>query len=181
MRDLKNYIWILPFVGVFTCIISLFTPAAFIENRYWDHIIIKWMWGYYHDNRVFSIGGQGLTVESRFYSDPLQLLSSVTFSLIIIVCIGIMGLSAYKHRNDFKNGIIKKKYSLFPALVIIISVIMWMIMMEIAELVIYDLSMWTRYTPNFGVIGMFIGTILIITGFVVIRKYGLRDTNLSPD
>ncbi len=109
---------------------------------------------------------------SRFYSDPLQLLSSVIFSIIIIICIGVIGLSAYKHRKDFKNGIILKKYSLIPALIIIISVITWMILMELAESVIYNLSMWNRYIPNFGVIRMFLGASLIICGFVLIRKCG---------
>lgn len=56
-----------------------------------------------------------------------------------------------------------------------------MIMMEIAELEIYDLSMWKRYTPNFGVIGMFLGTSLIISGFVLLRKSDLRDINLSSE
>ena len=180
MRDLKKSLWILPFVGVVVCTIALFTPAAFFENRDWNHTIFNWIWGYYYD-RVNSIVYQRIIVVNSFYSDPLQLLSSVIFSIIIIICIGIIGLSAYKHRKDFKNGIIKKKYSLIPALVIIISVITWMITMEIAELAIYDLSMWERYTPNFGVIGMFLGSILIISGFVLIRKYGLGDRNLISE
>ncbi|MHA1933072.1 MAG: hypothetical protein ACW96X_11050 [Promethearchaeota archaeon] len=47
--------------------------------------------------------------------------------------------------------------------------------MEIAELSIYDLSMWDRYIPNFGVIGMFLGAGFIITGFIVIKKFRTRD------
>ena len=44
--------------------------------------------------------------------------------------------------------------------------------MQLAESVIYNLSMWNRYIPNFGVIGMFLGSSLIICGFVLIRKCG---------
>ena len=42
--------------------------------------------------------------------------------------------------------------------------------MEIAELLIYDLSMWNRFLSSFGVIGMFIGAGIIISGFVLIKK-----------
>jgi hypothetical protein len=46
-----------------------------------------------------------------------------------------------------------------------------MIMMEIAELQLYGLSMWSRYLPHFGLIGMFLGATLIICGFFLIKKY----------
>ena len=42
-------------------------------------------------------------------------------------------------------------------------------MMEIAERNLYDLSMWGRYVPGFGVIGLFIGAGLIIFGGLIIR------------
>jgi len=83
-------------------------------------------------------------------------------------------LSAYKHRNDLKKGIIKLTTSLIPAILTIISMITWMILMEIAELRLYDLSMWNRYLPSFGVLGMFLEAGLIISGSFLIKKCGSK-------
>jgi len=170
LRNLKNYIWTLPFIGALICIISFFTPAAYFENIVWNHTIINWIWGYYYDKLV-SRYDQSITIENGFYSEPIQFISSFITSVIIVFCILIIILYSYKNRTNLKNGIIKSITSLFPAVIIIISTITWMIMMEIAELQIYGLSMWDRYTPNFGLIGMYIGATVIIVGFILIKKY----------
>jgi hypothetical protein len=174
MKKIKNIIWFLPFAGIIIITFAFFTPTAFFENRAWNHTLSNWIWGFYYDqlNQTITIG---------FYSNPLQFLPSVISSVIIILCLGIIGFSSFKHIKDFKNGRIEVNYTVIPSFLIIIVVVIWMIMMEIAELVIYDLSMWNRYIPNFGVIGMFLGTLTILSGFVLIRKYGFRDTNINSE
>ena len=155
MRDLKRDVWIVPYLGLITCSIALFTPAAFFENIIWNHEIIKWMMGFFQ-NTFNSI------VNVDFYEEAVQLVPSVIASSIVILSILIMAVGLVKHRNDLKKGSINLLKYVIPAICIISSTIFWMVMMEIAERNLYDLSMWGRYIPGFGVIGLFIGAGLII-------------------
>jgi len=80
-----------------------------------------------------------------------------------------MAIGLVKHRDNLKKGSINLPKYIIPAIFIISSTIFWMVMMEIAERNIYDLSMWDRYVPGFGVIGMFIGAGLIIFGSLITK------------
>ena len=157
MRDLKRFVWIIPYLGIITCSIAILTPTAFFENVIWNHEIINWIWGYFLD--TFNS-----TVSGGFYSDPIQLVSSVITSSIIFASILIITLGLIKSRDNIKKGSINLSIYIIPAVSIIISTIFWMVMMETAERNIYDISMWGRYVPGFGVIGLFIGASLIIFG-----------------
>ena len=162
MRDLKTYIWVGPYLGIILCSIALFAPAAFFENIIWNHEIINWIWGLFQD--TFNS-----YVTNGFYEDPLQLIPSVITSSVILISILILCMGLVKHRDDLKKGSINLSTYIIPAVCIIISAIFWMVMMEIAERSIYDLSMWDRYVPSFGVIGLFIGAGLIIFGSLIIK------------
>ncbi|MHA1509490.1 MAG: hypothetical protein ACTSO6_12390 [Promethearchaeota archaeon] len=162
MRDLKRDVWIVPYLGLIICSIALFTPAAFFENIIWNHEIIKWMMGFFQNtfNSIVNVG---------FYEEALQLVPSVIASSIVILSILIIGIGLSKHRNDLKKGSINLPKYIIPAICIIGSTTFWVVMMEIAERNIYDLSMWGRYVPSFGVIGLFIGAALIIFGSLLTK------------
>ena len=165
MRDLKRDVWIIPYLGLIICSIALFTPAAFFENIIWNHEIIKWMMGFFQNtfNSIVNIG---------FYEESLQLVPSVISSSIVIFSILIITIGLIKSRDNIKKGSINLSLIIIPAICIISSTIFWMIMMEIAERNIYDLSMWGRYVPGFGVIGLFIGAGLIIFGSLITKFIG---------
>jgi len=74
-----------------------------------------------------------------------------------------------KRRNDLKEGRVKLPEYIIPAICIVSSLIFWMVGMEIAEGNIYDISMWGRYIPGFGVIGLFVGSFLIIIGSLLTK------------
>lgn len=167
MRDLKIYVWILPYLGVIMCIIALFTPAASFKNIIWNHEIIIWIWGYFQD--TFNS-----TVSTGFYTYPIQLAPSITASTIIILSISYIGVGLIKHRNDLRKRSIKIPEYVIPAILIISITIFWMVGMEEAERNIYDLSMWSRYIPSFGLIGLFIGACLIIFGSLLIKYIKTR-------
>ena len=162
MRYLKRDLWIIPYLGIITCSIAILTPTAFFENVIWNHEIINWIWGYFQE--TFNS-----TVTGGFYRDPIQLVPSVITSSIIFASILIMAIGLVKHRDNLKKGSINLPKYIIPAIFIISSTIFWMVMMEIAERNIYDLSMWDRYVPGFGVIGMFIGAGLIIFGSLITK------------
>ncbi|MFX1480827.1 MAG: hypothetical protein ACFFCI_22290 [Promethearchaeota archaeon] len=169
MRDLKEYFWTIPIFGIIICIIAFLTPAAVFENPQWNHTIVRWIWGLYYDELI-SIYDESVTIEIGFYDNPSQLLISIISSVIIIICIIIVSVPIYRQRTDLKNILTKPTTSLIPAILIIISMISWMIVMEIAEFEIYNLSMWNRYIPIFGVVGPFIGAGLIIIGYFINKK-----------
>jgi len=162
MRDLKTYMWVVPFLGIIMCSISLFVPAAFFENIIWNHEIINWIWGLFQD--TFNS-----TITSGFYEDPLQIVTSVIASSIVLISILILCIGLIKQRSDLKKGSVNLYTCIIPAVCIISSTVFWMVMMEIAERNIYDLSMWGRYIPGFGVIGLFIGAGLIIFGSLITK------------
>ncbi len=173
MNKLEKLALFLLFSGVILCIISIFTPAAFFENRAWDHTIIYWLWGFkyekfvhYHDERDFII--------NTFFSHPLQLVPSIISTGLIVVSLVFIVKSMYGYRKNIINNLRMKKQTLGPIIILILSIITWIVMMEVAELFIYDVSMWNRYIPSFGVIGMFLGAGLIICGFFVIKKVRLN-------
>ncbi len=162
MRNFKGYSWIIPILGNITCSIALFSPAAFFENIVWHHQITNWIWGYYSDKL-------NLTITSGFYTNPLQFFPSIISSLIICSSILMIFIGLIKDKSILKQGSFNfSKYILF-GIVIITSTILWLMMMEFAEVQIYDLSMWSRYKPCFGVIGLFLGGALIILGSILTK------------
>jgi hypothetical protein len=167
MRNLKTFVWVILYLGVFVCSIALFTPAAFFENIIWNHKIINWIWGLFQD--TFNSA-----VTSSFYEDPIQLVPSVITSSIVLISILFLGIELLRHRDNLKKGLINLFIYVIPAACIIFSTIFWMVMMEIAERSIYDISMWSRYVPGFGVLGLFIGASLIIFRSVLTKLIKLR-------
>jgi len=162
MQNLKRNVWIISYLGIIMCSIAMLTPTAYFENVIWNHENIIWIWGFFQESL-------NSTVSEGFYTDLNQLVSSVIASSIIIACIFIIALGLVKHRDDLKKGSIDLTNYIIPAICIISSTIFWMVMMEIAERNIYDISMWDRYVPGFGVIGMFIGAGLIILGSLLTK------------
>lgn len=164
MRDLKQYLWIVPSIGMILCFIAFLTPTAYFENTFWNHTIYSWIWGYFYER-------QSVTILSTFYTYPLQLIPSIITSVIIITCILIVLISTYRSKKNEKQGKVRPAHSVVPAIFIIITIITWMITMEIAEFQLYDISFWDRYLPSFGLIGMFLGAGLTIIGFFMFKKY----------
>jgi hypothetical protein len=169
MRSIKNYFWIIPFLGVVMCIIALFAPAAYFENVIWNHEIINWIWGFYQDtfNSIITSG---------FYEESIQLLPSIIASSIIVGSIIASGIGLLRNRKNKKSGIVDLLVYILPALCIIIILFFWMVMMELAEQTIWGISMWQRYIPGFGIIGLFTGASLIIIGGLAIKYSSIKST-----
>jgi hypothetical protein len=155
------------------CLIALFTPAAYFENVIWNHQIINWIWGYFHDtyNSVVTTG---------LYEYPIQFGPSIVATSLIIISILYVGGGLILRRKDLKMGIIKLPEYIIPAICIISSVIFWMAGMEIAEQNIWGISMWGRYIPGFGVIGLFLGAFMIIIGSFMTKFIKITPTKEKP-
>ena len=162
MRELKAYIWVIPYLGLIICLVALFTPTAYFENVFWNHEIINWIWGFYQDtyNSIVTIA---------FYDEPIKILPSIILSTVIVISILVCGTCLIRDNKDIRKGLIKLVIYVGSALCVIASVILWMVMMEIAERTIWGISMWGRYIPSFGVIGLLLGSVTIIIGSLLIK------------
>ena len=169
MRESKTFIWVIPYLGLIICIVALFTPTAYFENIFWNHEIINWIWGFYQDT-------YNSIVTTAFYEEPIQILPSIISCIIIVFSIIIIGLCLIRYNKDIRRGLIKLPIYLVLALCVIASVILWMVMMENAEQTIWGISMWGRYIPGFGLIGLFLGAILIIIGSFLIKFIKITQT-----
>ncbi len=169
MRYLKKYEKIIPFFGIIICLTAMFTPTAYFENIIWNHQIINWIWGLYQDTFNSTITG-------GFYEDLQQFVPSFIASSIILSSLLIISIGLIKIKYDLNRGKIKLHIIIIPAICVICSTIFWMVMMEIAEQEIYDISMWNRYVPGFGLIGLFTGASLIII-WSIITKFIKNPSN----
>ena len=77
--------------------------------------------------------------------------------------------TAISCRKDTKRGIVGKSFWLTPAILTIMSTIAWMISVEFVYLS-GGMTFWSVVSPGFGVIGMFLGTILAIIGYVISKS-----------
>lgn len=155
MDKYKNYIWSIPLIGGIISLIALLTPAAYdssMENYYY-----YWIWGFvsYKIGYIEHIG---------FDEYILSLIPSIICSSILITSMVILIISSNKYRKGISN------MRLFPGILIITITIVWILLMEIADLIQFGSSFWEPFYPGFGVIGMFIGGALSIIGYAVQKK-----------
>ena len=124
--------------------IAFFFPTAYfksIPNPSWNHEITTWIFGYFIDirNEIITYG---------FYTNLLILIPSSIFSSIILISLLVISINFFLKRKYLEKGSI---LNTILAMIMIISVFFWMMMMEIAEQEIYNLSFWNRFTICFGV------------------------------
>lgn len=162
MSYFKKSLWVFPIIGAIIALISLFTPVTT-----WNHsgrFAIQWM---------FQLGLElePSIIFGLWRTDPDLLSLSIILSVIIFASsISIITLTVIYKRTSIGYQKIKWLWFLCTVL-IIISTLAWIIMMEL----FYNdagYSHWESYTPNFGVIGPFIGSAIIIIGVYLARNTG---------
>jgi len=173
MGEIYDYVWGFPLFGGLLGIIAMLTPAASIIE--FGSSFYLWIWGLV-SFQLFGYGG--MTV----YTDNILLIiPSIIISIVIVISIIALLASANKCRNDMKVGNIGNSKGLTPSILIIISTIAWIISVEVVY-VSGGMSFWAFTSPGFGVIGMFLGSIIPIIGYVV-SKQGIkrrRDLDFIP-
>ncbi len=162
MSYFKKNLWILPLIGSIIVLISLFTPVTTWTPT--GNLVYQWMFQ------------MALRVEPYLEFllwrwDPFLLSLSIILSVIICASALILIILTTIYVRSSKSYHNLKKIWLLFAIVIIISTLTWIIKME----VFYNNwgnSHWQSYTPNFGVIGPFIGSAFIIIGVYLGRDIG---------
>ena len=86
MKEIRNYIWIFPFIGSIIAVIGLFTPAAVYPAGFLTEIF--WMYGFY------LIVGGGVPDPGFYTNIPGLMIVGISSMIIIIVCTIILFVSS---------------------------------------------------------------------------------------
>jgi len=154
MAEIKDYIWTVPLIGGILALGAFFAPAAYYGNYYY-----LWMWAL-ESSQSWTISGI-LIRRVEFLDNPDILIPSIILSVIIFLCILALIGSSFLYRKRMRNGKVNPIVWLGASICILGSTIAWII---IIEAVMFP-SFWSIINPGFGVIGMFIGSILSIIGY----------------
>lgn len=172
MAELKDYVWLFPFIGAILVAIGLFTPAAIyhitgssITELYWMHGLI-----------ILIGGSDGPDVQ---FVDKLGLLVPGIISLTLItICTIIMFVSALTHRGKETPG------SWIALGILLIGGAIYFIAgtavgFAISRMIELDITEWVRFwgnrSPGFAVIAPFIGGGLAILGAILGKTIGKQE------
>ncbi|MFX1243066.1 MAG: hypothetical protein ACFFA7_17605 [Promethearchaeota archaeon] len=170
MSYFKKKLWLLPIIGSIIALISLFTPATSLD--YSGSFSIQWMFqlGLRIEPVLELSLWRGVSPEVI----PLLFLS-ITLSLLNFASSIISILLTLKYKRNSMSYLKLKKYWLLFGVLIALSTLAWIIMMEVFYNITWGNSHWQFYSPNFGVIGPFIGSTLIIIGFFQVKNNDDRE------
>ncbi|MFX1389792.1 MAG: hypothetical protein ACFE9Z_07015 [Promethearchaeota archaeon] len=158
MGDIKEKAWAFPVVGGIIALIALLTPASYISEYYVSMYV--WMWG------LFSVQVYGYGGYTRFTADPGELTISLLctiFILINIIAMVVIGALNKRQGTSEKNWVA-------PSVLVIVGTIIYIAGLEINTYLIGGFSYWQNVNPGFGVIGMFIGSIISLIGIGVLKS-----------
>ncbi len=175
--DILKYVWIFPYFGAVIAFIAFLTPAAYMEDMVGNSFYI-WLWGFvridvYDPYTYTDLEG------AAFSTNPDILIPSMTCSVIIFISIIISFASPFIYRKHLKEGKERSNFWLGTSLIILIFSIVWMIAMDIAFDIGIGVGFWSYLDPGFGVIGMFLGSGLMIIGFGISKYYKKRQLEVT--
>jgi hypothetical protein len=184
MMDVKlvmRYLFVLPYVGGILAIISLFVPGGtrIVANITIDSHTV-WIWGFLCiiDWRM-GVGGWGWDNTFQFLPDVLMVTISIILTVLIFIASLIIVLKARSFGKDEKDLDFRfVKYGL----ILLILISLWVIAVQIYYsitgyfLQFYidnglgtSFSFWSYFDVNFGVIGIYIGGGLSISGYIALK------------
>lgn len=180
--DFSSYLWVLPFIGGLIAIISIITPAGFLEVYYYFEPYVPlqfWMWGMWINSRDYNY----FVTSNTIFLEGAYLISGI-ISSIVIFCTGTaVVIDAFRVR--WKKGSIESRRNLWSwcGILIWVATILWVIQISFTSYydIMVQLGVWSGYssppsadlftTPfwfyfkmDFGVIGPLIaGGLLLFT------------------
>ncbi|MFX1391199.1 MAG: zinc ribbon domain-containing protein [Promethearchaeota archaeon] len=169
MSQVRNFIWILPFIGSILTAISLFTPAVLFPPSY-----LQYMDGFY------LIFGGGTPIIG-FLPYPGVLIIGIISTILLTVCTIILFISSLTHRGKETPG------SWIALAILLIGGTIFYIAGSEAAFYIYTMihymmpgSFWQGGIPSFSVIAPFIGGGLSLLGYIIGKAKGEEETEIKP-
>ena len=177
MVEIRNYVWLAPFIGGLIGIISLFTPGGSVSFAGYVEIDF-WIWGMWVQSGY--LGANTIFLSDIFFIIGIGC-SVLTFMFSIIIFI-----TANQIRKNSKSIIDTRMLWIASGILIIIINITWAVFMTFMNYGVilnelgsdflppvmdqYNTMIWLYFNFNFGIIGPFISGILAITA----GKYSKR-------
>ncbi|MFX1410980.1 MAG: hypothetical protein ACFFA6_11545 [Promethearchaeota archaeon] len=181
MAEIRDYIWLCPFIGSILVAIGLFTPAVY-ENVGMSSTFI-WMTGF----MVYSGGTYG--PETDFFDIPGYFIPGIISTVFLAICVIILFVSSLTHRGKETPGswialgiLLIGGAIYFIAGVEIGYAIYWYRELETYGYTPEWISFWndTILNPGFAVIAPFIGGGLTILGAIIGKTVGKQVGIVKP-
>jgi len=170
MSNVRNYIWILPFIGSILIAISFFTPVIVFPPNH-----LQYMNGFY-----LLVGGGFPTV--GFFPIPGLLIVGISCTILLIICTIILFISSLTHRGKTTPGSWIALGILFigGTIFYIAGTELGYFIYSMMHYMVPD-SFWRGGIPSFAVIAPFIGGGLSILGFIIGKSAGkVEEVEIKP-
>jgi len=171
MSKVRNYIWILPFIGSILTAISLFTPAVVFPG--FPHRL-QYMNGFY----LLIFGGFPVP---GFLAIPSLMIVGISCTILITVCTIILFISPLTHRGKETPG-----SWIALGILLIGGTIFYIAGSELGYFIYsiinlgFPISFWQGAIPSFAVIAPFIGGGLSILGFIIGKSTSKEKVEITP-
>ena len=172
MSGIRDYIWILPFIGSILAVISIFTPAA--VSFLGPATILQYMTGLY-----VIMGGGSPSI--GFVDIPIIIIVGIICLILMLVSTIIMFISSLTHRKRDA-----------PASWIVIGILfiggaIYYIAGTEVGIMMYGIinfdapsSFWENFVPSFAAIAPFISGGLGISGYIISKFTGKEQGGIAP-
>ena len=177
MVEIRNYIWLAPFVGGLIGIMSVFTPAGSVSFAGYMEIDF-WIWGMWVQT--------GYIGANTIFLSGIFLIVGIGCSVLTIIFSIIIFITANQIRKNSKSIIDTRMLWIASGILIIIINITWAVIITFMNYGVilnelstdpfppstiqYNAIIWFYFNFNFGIIGPIISGILAITA----GKYSKR-------
>lgn len=188
IKDLRQYIWTLPFIGAILILISIFTPSVYVDQYPIEEYY--WMWGLYYasisgyGSRTLFLAAEGPTN----YTMPIFITGLIPLLLIFLASIALL-LSANAVRTGRSDSKNRENLWIVMGIAMIVVPIIYIIGIDITMMryVEYQLEQiygyvptglpdfWDVYDPGFAVIAPFVGAALSIGGSIASKMIKPRE------
>ncbi|MFX1410979.1 MAG: zinc ribbon domain-containing protein [Promethearchaeota archaeon] len=177
IAEIRDYIWLFPFIGAILVAIGLFTPAAYETEGPLSTFI--WMFG-------FTLRTGGINGPDSFIFDvPGYVIPGVISTIFLIACAIILFESSLTHRGTETPG-----SWIALGILLIGGAIYFIVGVEVGYAIYFFnetgntewISFWndTILNPGFAVIAPFIGGGLTLLGAILGKTIGRREGIIKP-
>ena len=173
MPEIRDYIWLLPFIGSILTAISIFTPSAVYFFGLGQVF-------YYMDGFYVAFGG-GTGPSFGFIDIPILLIVGIICTILILTCTIILFISSLTHR---KKDIPRAWIVL--GIFFIGGTIYYIAGTEVGYLMYglihhnTALSFWEYHVPSFAAIAPFITGGLSILAFIIGKSTRKEEVEIRP-
>jgi len=173
MSKVRDFIWLLPFIGSILTAISIFTPAA--VNFTGMGQVFRYMDGFY------VVFGPMSDPSFGFTNVPILLIIGIICTILILTCTIIMFISSLTHRKKDTPG-----SWLALSIILIGGTIYYIAGTEVGYMMYLVIrgyppsSFWGYHVPSFAVIAPFITSGLSIVAFIIGKSTRKEEVEIKP-